>query len=57
MKSSNTISVSFDKSDFKDLLIIEMVKYYEENCEYYQVIDSFLDSNINFVRDTKTYRQ
>jgi len=57
MKSSNTISVSFDKSDFKDLLIIEMVKYYEENCEYYQVIDSFLDSNFNFVRATKTYRQ
>jgi hypothetical protein len=27
MKTSNTISVSFDKSDFKDLLILEMVNY------------------------------
>ncbi len=39
MKTSNTISVSFDKSDFKDLLILEMVNYMKENWEDNQVID------------------
>jgi hypothetical protein len=54
MKRSNTISVSFDKSDFKDLLILEMVNHMKEYWEYNQVIDLFLDSDFNFVASNKT---
>lgn len=54
MKTSNTISVSFDKSDFKDLLILEMVNYMKENWDDNQVIDLFLDSDFNFVALNKT---
>jgi hypothetical protein len=31
MKTSNTIMVSFNKSDFKDLLILEMVNQMKDN--------------------------
>lgn len=54
MKTSNTISVSFDKSDFKDLLILEMVNHMKQNWEDNQVIDLFLDSDFNFVVSNKT---
>jgi hypothetical protein len=54
MKTSNTISVSFDKSDFKDLLILEIVNHMKENWEDNQVIDLFLDSDFNFVASNKT---
>lgn len=53
MKTSNTISVSFDKSVFKDLLILEMVNYMKENWEDNQVIDLFLDSDFNFVASNR----
>ena len=54
MKTSNTISVTFDKQDFKDLLILEMVNHMKENWEDNQVIDLFLDSDFNFVAANKT---
>lgn len=54
MKTSNTISLSFDKSDFKDLLILEMVNHIKEDWEDNQVIDLFLDSDFNFVGGNKT---
>jgi cell division protein FtsX len=54
MKTSNTITVSFDKSDFKDLLILEMVNHMKENWEDNQIIDLFLDSDFNFVASNKT---
>ncbi|WP_234111096.1 hypothetical protein [Chryseobacterium sp. R2A-55] len=54
MENTNTIIMSFDKSDFKDLLILEMVNqmkyYWDDN----QVIDLFLDSDFNFVASNKT---
>ncbi len=54
MKTSNAILVSFDKSDFKDLLILEIVNHMKENWEDNQVIDLFLDSDFNFVATNKT---
>jgi len=54
MKTSNTVSVSFDKSDFKELLILEIVNHMKENWEDNQVIDLFLDSDFNFVAANKT---
>lgn len=54
MRTSNTISVSFDKSDFKDLLILEMVNHMRENWEDNQVIDLFFDLDFNFVGANKT---
>ena len=49
MKISNTISISFDKSDFKDLLICEMVNHIKENWEDNQLIDLFLHSDFKYV--------
>lgn len=54
MKTSNAILVSFDKSDFKDLLILEIVNHMKESWEDNQVIDLFLDSDFNFVAANKT---
>lgn len=54
MKTSNTIMVSFDKSDFKDLLILEMVNQIKDNWDDNQVINLFLDSGFNFVPSNKT---
>lgn len=54
MKTSSKVSVSFDKSDFKDLLILEIVNHMKENWEDNQVIDLFLDSDFNFVGINKT---
>jgi len=57
MKTSNTIMVSFDKSDFKDLLILEMVNQMKDNWNDNQVIDLFLDSSFRFVEDNKSKSQ
>ncbi len=54
MENTNTIIMTFENSDFKDLLILEMVNqmkyYWGDN----QVIDLFLDSDFNFVASNKT---
>ncbi len=46
--------MSFDKSDFKDLLILEMVNQMKDYWDDNQVIDLFLDSDFNFVASNKT---
>lgn len=46
--------MSFDKSDFKNLLIIEMVNQMKDYWDDNQVIDLFLDSDFNFVASNKT---
>ncbi len=46
--------MSFDKSDFKDLLILEMVNQMKDYWDDNQVIDLFLDSDFNFVGANKT---
>lgn len=57
MKTSNTIMMSFDKSDFKDLLILEMANQMKDNWDDNQVIDLFLDSSFRFVEDNKSKSQ
>jgi len=57
METSNTIMVSFDKSDFKDLLILEMVNQMKDNWDDNQVIDLFLDSSFSFVEANKSKSQ
>lgn len=54
MENTNTIIMSFDKSDFKDLLILEMVNQMKDYWDDNQVIDLFLDSDFNFVASNKT---
>lgn len=54
MENTNTIIISFDKSDFKDLLILEMVYQMKDYWDDNQVIDLFLDSDFNFVASNKT---
>jgi hypothetical protein len=54
MENTNTIMMSFDKSDFKDLLILEMVNQMKNYWDDNQVIDLFLDSDFNFVASNKT---
>jgi len=49
--------VSFDKSDFKDLLILEMVNQMKDNWDDNQVIDLFLDSSFSFVEANKSKSQ
>jgi hypothetical protein len=54
MENTNTIIMSFDKSDFKDLLILEMVNQMKDYWDDNQVIDLFLASDFNFVASNKT---
>ncbi len=54
MENPNATMMSFDKSDFKDLLILEMVNQMKNYWDYNQVIDLFLDSDFNFVASNKT---
>lgn len=49
--------MTFDKSDFKDLLILEMVNQMKDNWDDNQVIDLFLDSSFRFVEDNKSKSQ
>lgn len=42
METSNIITVSFVKSDFKDLLILEMVNHMKENWKDNKVLSCFL---------------
>jgi hypothetical protein len=49
--------MSFDKSDFKDLLILEMVNQMKDYWYDNQVIDLFLDSDFNFFASNKTKAQ
>jgi hypothetical protein len=46
--------MSLDKSDFKDLLILEMVNQMKDYWDDNQVIDLFLDSDFIFVASNKT---
>lgn len=46
--------MSFDKSDFKDLLILEMLNQMKNYWGDNQVIELFLDSDFNFVASNKT---
>jgi hypothetical protein len=57
METSNTVKMSFDKSDFKELLILEMVNQMKDNWADNQVIDLFLDSSFRFVEDNKSKSQ
>ena len=57
MDTINTILVSFDKSDFKELLIFEMVNHMKENWADNEVIELFLDSEFNFVESNKSKSQ
>jgi hypothetical protein len=54
MKTSNINSMSFDKSNFKDLLILEIANYMKHYWDDNQVIDLFLDSDFNFIPPNKT---
>lgn len=54
MENTNTIIMSFDKSDFKDLLILEMLNQMKNYWGDNQVIELFLDSDFNFVASNKT---
>ncbi len=53
MENPNTTMMSFDKSDFKDLFILEMVNQMKDYWDDNQVIDLFLDSDFNFVASNK----
>lgn len=54
MENTNAIMISFDKSYFKDLLILEMVNQMKDYWDDNQVIALFLDSDFNFVASNKT---
>ena len=57
MNTTNHISVSFDKSEFKDLLILEMVNHMKNNWDDNEVIELFFNSLFNFIEKDKSKSQ
>ena len=54
MEVSNTISLAFDKSEMKDLLIHQMATFMKRNWSDDEVIDLFLESQYNFIESGKS---
>ena len=57
MKSSINVSVSFDKSEFKDILILQMVNHMKDYWDDNEVIELFLNSSFNFIEADKSKPQ
>ncbi|MBS1775345.1 MAG: hypothetical protein JSS64_03590 [Bacteroidetes bacterium] len=54
MEVSNTISLAFDKSEMKDLIIHQIASYMKQNWNDDEVIDLFLESQYNFIESDKS---
>ena len=55
MKGLNTKSVTFDKSEMKDLVIYQMVKFMQQNWSDDEVIDLFHNPQFCFYEQDKKY--
>lgn len=54
MQNTNTISVAFDKSEMKDLIIHQIATYMQQHWSDDEVIDLFLESQYNFIEPDKS---
>jgi hypothetical protein len=57
MKELNTKSVTFDKSEMKDLVIYQMAKFMKQNWSDDEVIDLFHNEQFKFIEAEKSMGQ
>lgn len=56
-KSNQKLTLNFDKTKLKDLLIYQIGTYLQQHWNDNEVIELFLDSPFNFVESDKTKAQ
>ncbi len=56
MEVSNTISLAFDKSEMKDLIIHQMATFMKQNWSDDEVIDLFHNPQFKFFNQDEKYR-